>query len=416
MDANHGADDQPDDDVFGPVEDGEEVFEWIDDADDESGVPADKPPTPTFRERMAQARAGASRLRRSRRRVGAAAAVVVLAVGLGGGFTAWFDNVAGAADRAGEIALAVDSVVDGDPAAAKYDSVKTSATGDYVVEIANNSPEAVTVTSVGLDGGSRMSSTGWRPVGASARIAGGGTGKVVLNVRMFCPMVMGAYNISARDGVLSIPFPALNIRVRGADGDDRDLVLPTRTTVGSQGGSQGGGLTFLQSDGQATPQVVSADAGACTQWLTDRMDQLRQQPTDIQIRPRTGVMFDYDKLVSPAANSTFTLGFHVRNTSDHPLTVATRNNPDFPDDSRTHTDWQPSRLQLAPGQSLSAQLTVHINDCGGSSSGPPILGLTSLEVDDPRNNSTLPVYLDQAMTGSLRLASDLAQQMKVVCP
>ncbi|NUP54120.1 MAG: hypothetical protein HOW97_43410 [Catenulispora sp.] len=50
MDANpHAAGGEPDDDVFGPVEDGEEVFEWIDDdtqTDDRPGAAAPRPPAP----------------------------------------------------------------------------------------------------------------------------------------------------------------------------------------------------------------------------------------------------------------------------------------------------------------------------------------------------------------------------------
>src|ERR1041384_3355120 len=62
MDANrHAAGDEPDDEVFGPVEDGEEVFEWIDDTDTDIGAEQDfeaaRQPTPTFRERLAALRA-----------------------------------------------------------------------------------------------------------------------------------------------------------------------------------------------------------------------------------------------------------------------------------------------------------------------------------------------------------------------
>ncbi|NUR30537.1 MAG: hypothetical protein HOV83_32570, partial [Catenulispora sp.] len=77
MDANpHAGNGEPDDDVFGPVEDGEEVFEWIDDteADQQLADPAAKPPAPSLRERMTALRAAVASLRHSRRQVAAAGA------------------------------------------------------------------------------------------------------------------------------------------------------------------------------------------------------------------------------------------------------------------------------------------------------------------------------------------------------
>src|SRR5262249_31748936 len=162
----------------------------------------------------------------------------------------------------------VDSVVDGDPAAAKYDSAETSATGEYVVELANNSPDAVTVAAIGFDAGTLMSSTGWKPVG-SARIPGGGTGKVTPTVEMFCPMVVmgvqrGNFGASppGGTGASSMPCPALQGKVRDGTGDERDLVLPPRAAVPPQGRSEGTGL-FRVVGATSTPQIVTADAGAC---------------------------------------------------------------------------------------------------------------------------------------------------------
>ena len=151
MEENHGAVGGPsdDEDVFGPVEDGEEVFEWIDDQtpDGEPGEQAAKPPARTFRERLAAVRSGGRRLRHSRREIGAVTAALVLACAVGGACTAWFDGVAGAADRADVVSLTVDSVVNGDASAASYNTASTTAVGQYVIEIANNSPDPVTLTS-----------------------------------------------------------------------------------------------------------------------------------------------------------------------------------------------------------------------------------------------------------------------------
>jgi hypothetical protein len=423
MDMDHGAvGDPPDDDVFGPVEDGEEVFEWVDDQDgpDQPGDRADRPPAPTLAERLAALRAGGRRLRRSRRKLAGAAASIVLACAVGGGCTAWFDGVAGAADRADTVSLAVDSVVDGDPAAATYDASDTSATGQYVIEFANNSPDAVTLASVGVDAGTLMTSTGWKPVGGSARIKGGGTGRVALTVKLSCPLMMmgvqtGALGVAggADGGGGSMPFPSVDVQVRDADGDQRGLLLPTRVTVSSRLTSSGQSA-FLGSRAEAIPQIVTADAGACSKWTADRTNQ-RMSAVGNATSFRAGVSFQYDKVLTPAAGNSFTLGFTVKNTTDHPETVTAHDDPVFADETQMHATWLPTPLQLGPGQSAAARLTLHLQSCTAALSGAPVLGLTMLEVYDPAHGSTQPVFIDQALSGSLRLASDLAQQSKAAC-
>lgn len=418
MDINHGAAvDPPDDDVFGPVEDGEEVFEWIDDQDgaDEAGDPAGERPALTFRERLAAARAGVRRLRHHRREIAVATAVLVLACGAGGGATAWFDGVAGAADRADVVSLAVDSVVDGDPAAASYSSRDTSAVGQYVVELANNSPDAVTVDSVSVDAGTLMVSTGWKAVGPTARIPAGGTGKVALTMKLFCPWVLlgqqtGAFTAApGTGGGASLSFPAVHVRVRDAGGDAHEMLLPTRVLVSAQLAE--GQQTFRGPGGESVPEIVSADAGACQQYSVDRTTR----PTGGTAARYPGtVAFAYDKVLS-VADKSFVLGFTVKNTSDHAETVTTRTSPVPMDDNWLRTVWGPQRLALAPGQSAPAQLTVHILGCTSILTGAPVLGETMLEVDDTVDGSAQPVFIDQALTGSLRLAGDLVQREKAAC-
>ena len=63
-----------------------------------------------------------------RRKVAAAGASVVLAAAVGAAGTAWFDGVAGAADRAAVVSMAVDSVVNGDPAVGAYVAAHTTGT------------------------------------------------------------------------------------------------------------------------------------------------------------------------------------------------------------------------------------------------------------------------------------------------
>jgi len=426
MEQNHGAVGGPpdDEDVFGPAGDDEEVFEWIDDeADDgEPGEQAPQRPRLTFRERLAAVRSTARRLRHSRREIAAALAALVLACAVGGACTAWFDGVAGAADRAAVVSLTVDSVVNGDPAAATYNAHDSSAVGQYVVEIANNAPEAVTLTSVSVDAGTLMTSTAWKPLSGSPRIPGGGTAKIALTAKLFCPMVVlsaqtGIFGVSEGiGGGLSLAFPALDVQARDSDGDLRAVVLPTRVLVSSQLPDDTRQLTFQSPDGEPVPQIVTADLGACSQYLTARAAE-RQAANDSAARFPATVEFGYDGVLAPAGHQAFTLGFKVKNTSDHPVVLSSRANVSFPEDSRLRTTWLPSEIRLGPGQSAPARLTVAIQDCTSILTGAPILGDTMLEETDGTDNGPAePVFPDQALTtGSLRLAGDIVQQEKAAC-
>lgn len=418
MDTNHGAaGDPPDDDVFGPIEDDEEVFEWIDDQDGaDDGGQTVKPPPRTLRERVAAVRSGGQRLLRSRREVAAVTAAIVLACAVGGACTAWFDNVAGAADRAEVVSLAVDSVVDGDPSVASYDPATTSAIGQYVVEVANNSPDAVTLASVDVDAGTLMTSSGWKPVGPSARIPGGGTAKVALTVKLFCPMVTleqraGMFGAVPGTGNGSgLPFPAVHVQVRDSDGDLRDLLLPTRVPSAAQPAD--GQLNFRSGSGLDVPEIVSADAGACGQYVSDTDEQRLANVT--AARYPTTVVLGYDKVLSSGAGS-FVLGFTVKNTGSQTETLTARSGSAFADD-QLRNEWLPSVIKLGPGQSAQARLTVHIQGCTSILAGEPVLGDTMLEVDGSGGGQAEPVFLDQAVTHSVRLAGDIVQQEKAACP
>ena len=423
MDSNRGAvGNKEDDDVFGPVEDGEEVFEWIDDEDgaEDSDKPKAKQPGLTFGERVAAVRSGGRHLRRSRRQIAAVAAVLVLACAIGGACTAWFDTVAGAADRAEVVSLAVDSVVDGDPSVASYNSHDSSAVGQYVVELSNNSPDAVVLQSVGVNAGTLMTSTAWKPVTGSARIPGGGTVKVALTAKLFCPMVImtqqtGMFSATGgTGGSPSLTFPAVHVDVRDGEGDLRSLTLPTRVTVSSQQSATPGQLTFRSPGGEAAPQIVSADPGACGQYTEDRAAQ-RNAMVVSPARFTNDVTFIYDKVHTPAADGVFILDFTVKNTSNHPESLSKRSNVAYAE-GQVRTDWLPAFLKLDPGQSAPAQLKVDIHSCGGVLSGAdPVLGQTMLEMEDLTGGPPQPVFIDQALSGSLRMAGDIVQQEKATC-
>ncbi|WP_370363303.1 hypothetical protein [Catenulispora sp. GP43] len=419
MDTNHGAGDPPDDDVFGPVEDGEEVFEWIDDQDG-ARQPDDqraKPPSRTFRERLAAVRAGGRSLRGSRREIAAVTAAIVLACAVGGACTAWFDSVAGAADRADVVALAVDSVVDGDPAASSYQAADTSAVGQYIVEIANNSPDAVTLTSVDVDAGTLMTSSAWKPAGGSARIPAGGTARVALTVRLSCPLVIlsqqtGMFaDAPGTGGGTSLAFPAVHVQVRDSDGDPHSMVLATRVDTSAQLAT--GQQAFRSPGGATIPGIISADAGPCTQYAADRIAQRVSDDAGAARFP-SDVVFGYDKVLSSSTDS-FVLGFTVKNNSDRTVTLTSRGDTTYIDDPQLRTEWLPAVTKLAPGQSQPGRLTVNIHDCTSVLSDAPVLGETMMEVDDGSGGPPQPVFIDQALTGSLRMAGDVVNQEKAAC-
>ncbi|NUR61890.1 MAG: hypothetical protein HOV87_25005, partial [Catenulispora sp.] len=340
----------------------------------------------------------------------------------------------GAADRSAVVALAVDSVVDGDPAAAKYDASNTSATAEYVVELANNSPAAVTVDSVGFDAGSLMATTAWRPLGAGKRIPAGATAKIALTVRMFCPMVVmgvasGGFGFAAGRGgagPASMPFPALDVRVFDGAGDQRAVTLATRVTVSSLLRGQAGEPTFLGSGVEPTPQIVTAGAGACAPWEAERERQQTQRDQTVagsDVDQRSGGMtFAYDKVVGRSQNA-FTVAVDVHNTSQRTLTLKSRPDAGFLQDPAVRTEWLPSSVDVGPGRTEQVRLKVTIADCtmaqGSRSSGRadiPAFAESLLEVDDPDDGWSLPVSPEQLMTGSLHLAGDAAQEIKAVCP
>ncbi|NUP50956.1 MAG: hypothetical protein HOW97_27140, partial [Catenulispora sp.] len=371
--------------------------------------------------------------------IGAVAASVVLAAAVGAACTAWFDGVAGAADRASVVSIAVDSVVDGDPAAGAYDAARTSATAEYVIELANNSPTAVTLDSVGFDAGTLMASTGWKPLGAGKRIAAGSTAKVALTVRLFCPMLMvgvqgGGFGGAGRlvaGSSSSIPFPPLEVRVLDGNGDQRAVTLPTRTVVTSLLRGQSGDLTFLGSGAEPTPQIVTAGVGPCAQWEADREKQQERDlsgltgpvglPAIDTDRRAGGLVFAYDKVLSRTATG-FTIAVNVRNKTQDTLTVATRADAAFVQDPAFQTEWQPAEVTIPAGQTQQFRLTVTIRECDqfrqgrASRADIPAFAEALLEVNDGTTGMTIPFSPEQQMTGSLRLAGDAVKEIKAVCP
>ena len=84
-------------------------------------------------------------------------------------------------------------------------------------------------------------------------------------------------------------------------------------------------------------------------------------------------------------------------------------------DDRLRTEWLPASVELGPGVSAQIQVTVHIHDCTSALTGAPVLDQTMLEAQDGDGGVPEPVFVDQALTRSLRLAADVIQQEKAAC-
>jgi hypothetical protein len=268
-----------------------------------------------------------------------------------------------------------------------------------------------------IDAGTLMTSTGWKPVGPSARIPGGATAKVALTVKLFCPMVtLGQRTgmFSAAPGIgggSSLPFPAVHAQVRDSNGDLRDVVLPTRVITSEQ--LADGQLNFRSPDGLAVPEIVSADAGACSQYVAHADSQ--RDFTVTAGRYPSVITIGYDKVLSSGSGA-FVLGFTVKNTGSQTVTLTAQ--PDgisAANDDRLRTDWLPASVELGPGMSAPAQVTVHIHDCTSVLTGVPVLNQTMLVTQDADGGAPAPVFVDQALTHSLQMAADVVEQEKAAC-
>jgi hypothetical protein len=246
-------------DAFGldPADGDEEIFEWIG-GDEEDEASPDRLPRMSFRDALRQLRA--NRRAVTRRAVVLLTTTAVVA-GAAIGFTSWFDAVSRAADNAAVANVALDSVVDGDPAVAKFDAKTTNGTQQFVLEVANNGPDTVTLLGVSIDAGSLMTSKLWKPMGSPA-IPAGGTGLVAVTVDLNCDLVM----VSQSLGRGSVSFPNVDVTVRTGNGDVRKTTLRTRSDVTRAVGA------VTQQDGTITtdPQIVMGGERGCLQMIEQR--------------------------------------------------------------------------------------------------------------------------------------------------
>lgn len=431
--SGHGGDDDDRDDSYFLLDDDPaDVYEWIDeDSDDPDAAGAPRGPRRPLREWLADGVASArAEVRQVRRRAVGAGLAVLLVAGGSVGFTAWYDAVAGAADRADVVALTVDSVVNADPATASLDSSGTSATVSYVVELANNGQDPVDLRDVKADGGTLIGSKAWKAVGSST-IAAGGTAQVELTMRVDCTIAMFGGLLSVGDGNPTMPFPDLDVTVLTRSGDVRSARLSTKQDVNpDRAASDLGALPAV------SPRVVMADTGPCqTQLETRNLAESQVEAGLImpdQSIPGSGpiISLTYEGMAQNADSrgKTFLARFHVVAKDTPGTNVPVTISGPFAQDGITEEagaytlTMSPKTVSVPNGGAGDFSVAVHVMDCQATSAGmfPDAGQLQILAVqDDPALGRTPSTVLNQEL-GSLvgntvRLALDEIAQDTAAC-
>lgn len=411
--------------------DGEDVYEWFDeDPDDPSAPGSPRGPRPPLRERLAEGVAALrGEARAVRRRAAGAGLAVLLVAGASVGFTAWYDAVAAAADRADVVALAVDSVVNDDPSTASMDLSGRSATVSYVVELANNGQDPVSVRNVEADGGTLMGTLGWKPVG-SATVPAGGTADVRLTMHVDCTVAMFGGLLSLGERAASMPFPDLDVTVLTRSGDQRAIRLSTKQAVIPD--RESSDLGALPS---VSPRVVMADAGPCQTQLETRNLTENQAGSGLILPdpnavggPITTMTYAGIDLAADPSSKTFSVKFHVvaKQTpgTDVPVTISSPLAQDgITEQAGAYTlTMLPKTVTVPNGGTADFDVRVQVVDCGATSSGmfPDAGQMQILAVqNDPSLGRTPPTALNQELgslvANSVGLALDEIAQDTAAC-
>lgn len=367
--------------------------------------------------------AGLRSLRPSRgtlRRTGVCVLVAAAAAGSSAAATTWRDSASAHTGRSGIASLALDSVSDGDASAISADitestdsSAKTTR-AEYILEIANNGPAAVTVTGVRFEGRPVLSTSAWHSVGP-ATIAAGGTGRVAVGVDLDCAGPPGVSPFSGVGG--QTLFPDALLTVMTPNGVEHTITLSASRASGDGAENPG--------DAPPAPQIVEIQRNPCASASTASTDPSTapsDSPQPPGQGPRSGdnvhtrsVILAYDGIGKPAeaGSAAFGLDFTATDLGTRPVAIDTRLYGAIP---ITLTDTS-GQVVVTPGHPVRFTVTVRLGFCGDTTTDPgAILETPAFVLDDGAGQSE-PVPLTSLVNGvGLLLAGDVAGQVEVVCP
>lgn len=433
-----GTSDDPDgpvrnrlDDAFdlAGADDEELVYEWV--ADDDPGSRAEGAERGTitragFRETVLRLRAEWPRLRR----LGAITlAVAVLTTAASVGATAWFDTVARGADEATVTDLALDAVVDGDPALAKFDVDTTRGTTQFVLEVANNGPAAVTLVGLSVDAGTLMTSTAWQPIG-SPLIGSGATGDATLTVDVDCRLLMLGQAISSNSaGPTAFSFPDVHASVRTRDGELRKVTLSARKRTPPDSLNHANDLSGVDLPQTTMTSVIDmTSVSECGSVLTQQQQKLSDSgrfPGTVSVPPverdpdQIAVTYTGVQKSATPSSPEYVLGFRAHNPTAVPMTT-------FSDPGKTGVPsndlvtMTPSRSTIPSGGDADFTLTVKIATChDGLNDQDATQYFVSTAPESDGSTAGGPQFgaLSHFMTGTgVQIALDELAQRKAACP
>lgn len=347
--------------------------------------------------------------RRTLVRAGTLLTVAATAAGISAAATAWWDAHAARAAKADTVALRLDSVTDGPAASAGAETTATAAgsggtapaTAEYVLEIADDGPAAVTVTDARADARPAFATVAWHAVGP-ATIPAGGTGRFAVDVELDCGGLPDSGGADA--GAL---FPDPQVTVLTSNGAKHTVVLAAEAPAATT------------ADPRDSPRIVAplrnpCRAGAAPAAVVGVAP--RFNPPLVTVGPSlTHVTLAYDGVSAPAAGplGPFGLDFTATDLDAQAVTIDTRLFGAIP---ITVTDTS-GRVTVEPSAPVRFRVTVKLGFCDASTADPAAVLATPAFVVDFGSGETEALPLSAMVTDPrLRLAGDIAAQVEKVCP
>lgn len=306
------------------------------------------------------------------------------------------------ARMAGVVQLALDTVGDGDRTKDTLDATAQTATGEYVLEFANNGPTAVTVHNVAVDAGTMFATTAWHPVG-SATVPAGQVGRVAVDLRMDCTWLsLPAVRAITGDGV---EFPPTRLTIATTDGKPRDVTLTMpNITAGSTPGTDPSTVSTIRD-------WPCAGAASGQNTVTPGQSGLRG--------PQPPVTIAYSDAAKTVNADSFSLAFTATNpskTTTYTVRPSIANNT-VDNSSAIGLDMGFTSLTLNPGGAAPFTVTISMRQGSCQVTDQAAYDLDQATVDivgSDDSNSSLSIEQLRSPPG-LQLAADLAAESLATC-